>query len=207
MTRPAPHSLRVHLALFAVLVPAAAQAASDSCSGAPVTASLLGTRYAEASAYLTDYNHAEDHGFAVGTAVNVPLTAHLDLGAAYAHSWFESDTAADRYDALSVSLTAYTRCGRFSPFARASLGYEWWTISNDPFYQLEAGSEYLVTDRLSVSAQVGWSEFLAEDWNGGSFGASARANYWLTPTLAAAPTLGYSEGGNLTYGVSVVYRF
>lgn len=168
---------------------------------------LLGKRYVEASAFLTDNNHSADNGYAAGTAVNVPLTAHLDLGASFAHVWSDSDTAADRFDDLSVSLTAYTRRGQFRPYARASFGYEWWTISNDPFYQLEAGSEYLLTSRLSVSAQVGWSEFLAEDWNGGSFSASARANYWLTPSLAASPALGYSEGGHFTYGLAVAYRF
>ncbi len=80
-------------------------------------------------------------------------------------------------------------------------------MSDDPFYQLDAGSEYLVNERLSLSAQITWGEYLAEDWNGGNFSASTRANFWLTDALAASATLGCTEGGNWNYGVAAVFAF
>ena len=98
-------------------------------------------------------------------------------------------------------------CGDFRPFATATLGYQWWATSNDPWYQLDVGSEYLVTERLSVSAQVSWSEFLAGNWNGGEWGAGGRAHYWLTKNLATSATAAYTEGGTWTYRLGVVFQF
>ena len=191
--------------LLALGVALALPAIAEPTTPAPASG-LLGKRYAEASAVLIDYQNAEDNGYGVGTAVNVPLTTHLDAGASFQHTWIEGDEA-ENFQDLSAYLTAYTACGDFRPFAKASLGYEWWHVSNDPFYQLDAGSEYLVTNRFSVSAQISWSEFLASDWNGGSFATSARANYWVTSAIATSATVTYSEGGTWAYGLAAVFKF
>jgi len=187
------------LALGAALA-APAPAADATGSG------LLGRRYVEASAFITDYNDSATNSYAVGTAVNIPLTAHFDAGASFQHTWLEGDEG-ENFQDFAAYLAAYTTCGDFRPFARASLAYEWWHVSDDPFYQIDLGSEYLVTKRLSLSAQLSWSEFLATDWNGGSFSASGRANYWLTDTLAASAMLGCGEGGNWSYGIGTVFEF
>ena len=175
---------------FGVALASPVLAQSDGSSSG-----LLGTRYVEASGILFNYTHMSEDSYTVGTDVNLPLCAHLDLGASLTHSW------------LAVALTAYTAWGDFKPFAKASLGYEWWYVSNDPFYQIDAGGEYRLTDRLSVSAQVTWLEYLAEDWNGGSFSASVRTNYWFTERLAGAVSLFSAEGGAWGYGLGVLLRF
>ena len=191
------HPLLIPALLGALTTPAFAQTAGSG---------LLGKRYAEASAFLIEYNHFEDDGYGVGTAVNLPVAAHFDVGATFQHNWLEGDGSEDFQD-LTAYLTAYTECGDFRPYARASLAYEWWGVSDDPWYQLDAGSEYLVTDRLSVSAQISWTEFLATDWNGGDFSATARANYWFTDSVAGSVNVGYVEGGSWSTGAAVVFGF
>lgn len=185
---------------FALAAPAMAQTPAAPTSG------LLGKRYVEASAFLIDYHNYEDSGYGVGTAVNIPLTAHFDAGASFQHNWEEGDQG-ENFQDLAVYLAAYTAVGDFRPFARATLAYEWWHVSNDPFYQLDAGSEYLITDRLSVSAQVSWTEFLASDWNGGAFSGATRTNFWVTDTIATSATVTYTDGGTWGYGLAAVFQF
>ena len=193
-------TLTLALGLAALTTPALAQSASG----------LLGKRYAEASAFAIDYNHFEDNGYGVGAAVNIPVASHLDVGVFFNETGIEghsSDPSNDDFQDLAGYATLYRVCGDFRPFARATLAYEWWSVSDDPWYQLDAGSEYLVTDRLSVSAQVSWNEFLASDWNGGAFSTSARANFWVTKTIAASANVNYTEGGTWGYGVAAVFQF
>lgn len=203
-------SLQTSLFLaLGVLFAGSAFAQDDAPASATTPASssgLLGKRYVEASVFLVDYQNAPDNGFGVGTAINVPLTAHVDVGATFQHNWREGDRR-DNFQDLTAYVTGYTTCGDFRPFARASLGYEWWNPSDDPFYQIDVGSEYLVNERLSFSAQVSWSEFLASDWNGGAFAGSARANYWITPVMATSATVTYNEGGTWACALGAVFVF
>lgn len=190
-------------AALALAAPAFAQStviAATSDSG------LLGKRYVEASTLLLDYNNASDNGYAVGTAINLPVAAHLDLGASFEHDWLEGDRD-ENFQDLGVSLTAYTQHGSCRPFVRAELGYEWWHVSDDPFYQIDVGSECLLSDRLSVSAELSWSEFLAEDWNGGYFAGAVRGNYWLNSDLALYTNVSAIEGGHWAYAVGAVFAF
>jgi hypothetical protein len=196
-------TLTLALGVAALTTPAFAQS-SEAGSG------LLGKRYAEAAGFAIDYNHYEDNGYGLGAAVNVPVAAHLDVGAFFNHTGIEghsSDPSNDDFQDLAGYVTAYTAVGDFRPFARATLAYEWWSVSDDAWYQLDAGSEYLVTDRLSVSAEVSWDEFLAEDWNGGYFSTGVRANFWVTETIATSASVTYTEGGNWGYGVAAVFQF
>ncbi len=193
----------------ALLVSAALVLATPAFAESNATApdsGLLGKRYAEASALLLDYNNDPDNGFAVGTAINVPVAAHLDLGASFEHDWLEGDRD-ENFQDLGVSLTAYTQHGSCRPFVRAELGYEWWHVSNDPFYQIDVGSECLLTERLSVSAELSWSEFLAEDWNGGYFSGAVRGNYWIAPQLALYSKATAIEGGSWAYTVGAIFAF
>lgn len=195
-------TLILALGLAALTTPALAQ--SEAGSG------LLGKRYAEASAFAIDYNHFEDNGYGVGATVNVPVSTHLDVGAFFNHTGIEghsSDPSNDDFQDLAAYAALYTAHGDFRPFAKATLAYEWWSVSDDAWYQIDVGSEYLVTDRLSVSAEVSWDEFLAEDWNGGSFSTSARANFWVTDSIATSASVTYIEGGHWGYGVAAVFQF
>lgn len=187
------------------LVLSASLGAQISTPEAP-SSGLLGKRYVEASTFLIDYQNFPDHGYGLGTAVNVPLTANLDVGAFFQYNWTESD-ASDHFQDLGVYLAAYVERGKFRPFARATIAYEWWTVSDDPWYQIDLGSEYLISDRLSVSAQVSWVEFLSGDWNGGSFAGTGRANYWVTTGIATSVYVTYAEGGTWTYGLGAVFKF
>ena len=186
---------------FGVALAAPVLAQSDGYSSG-----LLGKRYVEASGILFNYAHSSDDSYTVGTDINIPLAAHLDLGASLTQSWLEGDQG-ENFQDLAVALTAYTAWGDFKPFAKASLGYEWWHVSNDPFYQIDVGGEYRLTNRFSVSVQGTWIEYLADDWNGGSFSASARANYWFTERLAASVSLVSGEGGTWGYGLGALLRF
>jgi hypothetical protein len=206
--KPSQATLALPLALAALTTSAFAQT-EPAAPADPATADgsgLLGKRYVEAGAMIADYNNADDDGYSAATTVNLPVRAFLDVGATFEHSWLEGDQG-ENFQDLSVFATAYAQRGAFRPFARAEFGYEWWHVSDDAFYQLDAGSEYLLNDRLSLSAQISWGEYLAEDWNGGAFSASARANYWLTESLAASAIVGCTEGGNWNYGLAAVFAF
>lgn len=172
----------------------------------PANSSLLGKRYVEAAFIVTDTQNMPDTGYGLGTAINAPLTSNLDIGASFTHNWAGSDEANEFQD-LAAYITVYQVYGDFRPFATATLGYQWWQTSNDPWYQLEAGSEYLVTERLSLSAQLSWSEFLTGDWHGGQWGVGTRANYWLTKNLATSVTIAYTESGTWTYSIGVLFQF
>lgn len=197
--KPIQSSIALGLAVACAL-PAFAQDETPLASG------LLGKRYVEASFIVTDTQNMTETGYGLGTAFNMPLGANLDAGASFAHNW-AGDDSANEFQDLAAHLTAYQVCGDFRPFATATLGYQWWQTSNDLWYQLEAGSEYLVTERLSLSAQVSWAEFIAADWNGGQWGAGSRANYWLTKNWAASALVAYTEGGTWTYSAGVVFQF
>ena len=202
--KPTQATLALTLGLAALTPPAFAQPAP---AAAPVAGSgLLGKRSAEAGAMISDNTNDSDDGYTAGATVNIPVRSFLDVGATFEHSWLEGDQG-ENFQDLSAFATAYTQRGAFRPFARAELGYEWWHVSNDAFYQLDAGTEYLLNDRLSHSAQISWGEYLAEDWNGGGFSASTRANYWVTKSLAASGIIGYTEGGNWNYGLAAVFSF
>jgi hypothetical protein len=174
---------------------------------APVGGSgLLGKRYFETSASQIDYQNFEDNGYAVAAAVNVPVAAHLDAGVGFAHNWLEGDRDDDSQD-LSVHATVHTEFGALRPFASAELGHEWWSVSDDFYYTISAGAEYPITDRFSLSGSVTWGEFLADDWDGGAFSASLRANYWFTDSLAASIATAAYEGGSWGYGLALVAVF
>jgi hypothetical protein len=197
-------SLQTSLLLVLGVVLAAPVIAQTDAS-AP-SSGLLGKRYVEAFTTLSDYKNFEDNDFTLGTSVNIPLTTGLDAGAYFQHTWTEGDQS-ENFQDLAANLTAYASCGALRPFVRATLGYDWWYVSNDPFYQIDVGGEYLVTQRFSVSVQLSWSEFLASDWNGGGFSGSTRANYWVTEAIATSLTMGYLEGGSWSYGLAAVFRF
>lgn len=189
------------LLLAALTTPAIALAGHpDDGSG------LLGKRYVEAGAFILDYQNFEDDGYGVGTTVNIPVAARFDLGATFEHTW-EEGAQSENFQDLSAYATFHTRHGDLRPFARAELGYEWWHTSDDPFYAVDLGAEYSVSECLSLSGSAGWSEFLSQDWNGGAFSASLRANCWFTETLAASLTGSAYEGGTWGYGAAVVVRF
>lgn len=185
-------------ALVGSTLPAVGQTAEHS--------GLLGKRYVEASAFILDYQNYEDDGYGLGVVVNLPVTAHLDVGAGFEPNWEEGDRD-ENFQDLFLYATLHTEFGDLRPFARAELGYEWWSVSDDPFYQVDVGAEYPLTDRVSVSASVGWSEFLSEDWNGGSFVASLRGNYWVTEAFAVSLTGSAMEGGTWGYGAAFVVTF
>lgn len=188
----------------ALATPAFAQA-MEPVAAAP-SSGLLGKRYVEASLFLVDYKTTSDDGYGLGTVVNLPLAPNVDAGASFQHNWFEGDTGTNFQD-LAVYVTAYADCGDFRPFAKATLAHEWWHTSNDFWYQFDVGSEYLVTERFSVSARATWSDYLASEWDGGVFGLGARANYWLTSDVATSATLTYTEDGTWVYGLAVVFQF
>ena len=197
------------LAPFAVAFSMLAAGASAQAS-APATSSsgsgLLGTRYVEAGTFAVDYQNYEDNSFGVGTTVNVPVASSIDVGATFEHTQEEGDSS-ENFQDLSAYATWHTTFGELRPFARAELGYEWWHVSDDAFYEVSVGAEYSVTERLSVSGSVGWSEYLSEDWNGGEFFATARANWWFTDTLAGSLNGTAYEGGTWSYGAALVVRF
>ena len=188
------------LASLALASGAFAQATASSGAG------LLGTRYVEVGAFAVDYQNYEDNSFGVGTTVNIPVASSLDVGATFEHTQEEGNTS-ENYQDLSAYATWHSELGKLSPFARAELGYEWWYVSDDAFYEVSVGAEFSATDRLSVSGSIGWSEYLSEDWNGGSFFATARANWWFTDTLAASLSGTAYEGGTWGYGAALVVRF
>ncbi len=198
---------------FAVLGLAAAttafaqsDATASASSSASASAGLLGKRYVEAQAFLIDYQNFEDNGFGVGAAVNVPVTANVDVGAWFQHNWTEGDQG-DNFQDLALYVTGYCEHGDLRPFATASIAYEWWSVSDDFWYQLDVGAEYTISDQLSVSARVGWFDYFSSDWDNGAFLVSTRANYWVTPTIATSLTVGYVEGGTWNYGVAAVFTF
>ncbi|GEM_PF-2705429 len=203
--KPIPSSLALALGLASAFAAPAFAQAMEPVAAAP-SSGLLGKRYVEASLFLVDYQVIRDDGYGVGAAVNVPVAPNFDVGASFQHNWLEGDAGSNFQD-LAVHATAYAECGDFRPFAKVTLAHEWWHTSSDFWYQFDVGSEYLVTERFSVSARVNWSEYLASDWDGGVFGVAARANYWLTPDVATSATVSYTEGGTWTYGVAVVFQF
>lgn len=205
-THYSPLALSFGLAV-ALITPAFAQEPEPVASASPIASGLLGKRYVEASFILTGTHNLDSLGYGLATAVNLPLNSRFDVGALFAHNWAEGDSSTNFQDAAAY-ITAHGVCGDFRPFAKASLGYQWWQeVSDDPWYQVDVGSEYLLTERLSFSAQLSWSEFLANDWNGGEWGVGTRANYWVTTNVATSATVAYTEGGTWTYGLGVVVRF
>lgn len=193
--------------LFALGLTTACALPAFAQDAAPTDSGLLGKRYVEASFIVTDTQHVSETGYGLGASVNMPITSNVDAGVLFTHNWSEGGDKANEFQDLAGHVTVYQVCGDFRPFATATLGYQWWATSNDPWYQLDVGSEYLVTERLSVSAQVSWSEFLAGNWNGGEWGAGGRAHYWLTKNLATSATAAYTEGGTWTYRLGVVFQF
>lgn len=191
----------IAFALAAVIPAAFAQTASASADSG-----VIGKRYVEVGAFVLDYNNDPDNGYAVGTTVNVPVSAALDVGATFEHNWLEGDRS-ENFQDLSAYVTYHRSYGWARSFLRAELGYEWWHVSDDPYYALDVGMEFPLTERLAVSAALNWSEFLASDWNGGAFAGKARAYYWLSDTVAASLRVTAFEGGTWSYGAAVLWRF
>ncbi len=180
---------------------------AETCACAASTGpGLLGKCYVEASAHALDFNNTSFTEHGVGVAVNMPLAPRLDVGAIFEHTW-EEGSLDENYQDLSAYATVYTEVGDLRPYVRAELGYEWWPVSDDPFYAVEVGAEYLIGERLSLSAGVEWSEYLASDWNGGGFAANVRANLWLTDSLAGVVGVTGIEGGSWLYRLGAVYAF
>jgi hypothetical protein len=175
-------------------------------AAAAADSGVIGKRYVEVGAFILNYNHTSDDGYAVGTTVNAPVSACLDVGATFEHNWLEGDRS-ENFQDLSAYVTYHRSYGWARSFLRAELGYEWWHVSDDPYYSLDVGMEFPLTERLAVSAALNWSEFLASDWNGGAFAGKARAYYWLTDTVAASLRVTAFEGGTWSYGAAVLWKF
>ncbi len=167
--------------------------------------SLLGKRYAEAFVGYTDYNRfTSDIGF--GATVNVPVSASLDIGSTFLRNQQTSD-ASTNYETLDLHLAVHHDCGPVRGFARATLGYEWWSVENLWWYRLDLGAEHALTERLLLSAHVSWQDFFSSDMLAGRWSITPKATYWLTPAIAASGSVSYIETGDLFYKLGVAFTF
>lgn len=196
--------LLTSLLALALAVPAFAQATATTTAQEPASPSLLGKRYAEVTAGLVD--SSPDNGYGVGAAFNAPLAAGLDVGVNFQHNWLDGNSS-DNYQDLGLNLTGYHDLGKVRVFGRATLGYEWWSVANESWYQLEAGAEYAVTRRLLVSAQVGWYDYFSSNTSDGSFFGGPKVTYWTSSSIALSGAVSFIEYGDVGYTLGVAFVF
>lgn len=192
------------LLALVLAVPAFAQTSPTPAAQEPASPSLLGKRYIEASAGIVA--SSPDDGYGLGAAFNAPLTAGLDVGASFQHNWLEGDSS-DNYQDLAVNLTGYQDLGKIRVFGRATLGYEWWSVADESWYQFEAGAEYALTSRLLVSAQVAWYDYFSSDTSDGAFAGGPKVTYWTSSAIALSGSAILQEGGDVAYVLGVAFVF
>ncbi|MDF3056225.1 MAG: hypothetical protein K0R17_440 [Rariglobus sp.] len=185
------------LVALSLAAPAFAQSATSP--------SLLGKRYVEGFASYTNYNHyPADFGF--GATVNTPLCASFDVGSTFFHSRQEGD-ASHHYEMLDAHLAAHRDLGPVRAFARATLGYEWWSVENLTWYRLDAGAERALTERLLISAHVSWQDFFSSDVLEGRFSVTSKATFWVTSSVAVSLSGAYIETGDLATRLGLAFVF
>jgi len=190
-------------ALFASLLASTfAASAFAQPSDAP---SLLGQRYVEPFVGYTDYNRFTSD-FGLGATVNLPLSTSFDVGSTFLHNQQEGDDS-QHYETLDAHLAAHRDLGPVRAFARATLGYEWWSVENLTWYRLDLGAERALSQNLLLSAHVSWQDFFSSDVLAGRFSVTGRATYWLTATTAASFSTAYLETGDLFFKLGVAFLF
>lgn len=184
---------------------AASSLAAPAFSQPADSPSLLGKRYVEAFVGYTDYNRfTSDIG--MGATINLPLTASLDVGSTFLRNQQKGDSST-HYETLDLHLAAHRDCGPVRGFARATFGYEWWSVENLWWYRLDLGAEHALTDRLLISAHVSWQDFFSSDMLAGRFSVTPKATYWLTPAIAVSGSLSYIETGDLFSKFAIAFVF
>lgn len=117
--------------LWLALVAAAAVTGASAQTTAPASAGLLGQRYAEIGAGVTDPHGSSDEGLGGDLSVNLPVQPGLDVGFGYAYHRLNADlygglfNQRSREHAVFSSVTAYRSYGGVKPFVGASLSYQW----------------------------------------------------------------------------------
>lgn len=196
------------LLALAVTGSAIAQTAPVAQADVAADSGLLGKRYVFAGFGYLDVNHSTTDGFGIATAVNVPVSANLDVGIAYNHEWVENNSDINA-NILTGHATYYVVEGQFRPFVRGEFGHAWTdaVMGGDVWvWRADVGTEYLVNDKLSLSASAGYSDSF-ESGDNHVWSGSVELSYWITPTIAIGGEFGLIEGGNHLYGVGAVFVF
>jgi len=192
--------------ILGVIAALAAGTSAFAQQAAPATsAGLLGQRYASAEFGVININHFALDQFGAGVGVNLPLTANLDLGLGYAHTWVESFSDIDS-DILSADLTSYFSQGAIKPFGTIALGYDWNDFDDGAIWAVRAGFEYDVNPSFSTAISVGYSDDF-ESGDASQWDVDVRAHYWVTRSVAAIATVSLIEHGNVGYSLGVAVRF
>lgn len=180
-------------------------AQQPDASSSSVSSGLLGKRYAEASFSYVDINHSGIDAFGAALDVNIPLTTSLDLGLGYGHDWLESFSDIDS-DVVSADLTGYITSGSFRPFATLALGHAWVPGDDLSVWGGAVGVEYDFSSVVSTRLSAGYRDDF-ESGSNGRWDATARANLWITRSLAANVAVSLIERGDVVYSVGASLRF
>ena len=192
-------ALAVGSAAVAQQTPAAQQPASNS-------AGLLGQRYASAGFSYLDISGFQYHLFAAGARVNLPIRQNIDVGVSYARNWIESNSDFN-LDIVDAYTTFIYSADTFKTYTTLSLGHVWEPEKEESvIWGARAGAEFPVTANLAVRVSAGYDDDF-ESGNNGAWDGTASVNYWVTKRVAALGSATWLEGGAVSYGVGVAFRF
>jgi hypothetical protein len=189
---------------FASLIAGLTSRAQEAAT-TPASSGLLGKRYVEAGFSFIDVNHTGTDVYGTGVNANLPITSNIDLGVSYDYGWVEGHSSFDSH-LLDVAATTYFAQGAFKPFGSVSLGYNWVDGYNRSVWGVAGGVEFEVNSKVSVTGSVGYDDDFKKGDNS-SWNGAVSGHYWLTKDIAASATIALIEGGDVGYGVSVLWKF
>lgn len=188
--------------ISAVVLALCASAPAVFAQGSSVTAGLglNGTDYVSPTYLYSNGETLDYHG--VGFRLNKTLRTDLDLiaTAGFTRSQSLGGTRAKSRD-LDVGLRLHTAVEWGRPFCEVTIGYNWWDFGgfddNSFTYAINAGAEFLLSDRLSIAPLVGYADATEYGGNGEFYGV-LRTNFWLNDRWSVRLNFSY---GDDTFGV------
>lgn len=166
------------------------------------TSGLLGQKYLETDFTLQDIQHVSPDVYNVGLAVNLPVNAYLDVGAAYSYGWLSRSISAHT-NTLGATATGYFSFAGMKPFLSAGLGEQWvhtqFGSSDFGVWGVGTGVEipskvFTVTPSISYTDDLQRSTLSSQQF---TFGVEL--SRWVTKTTSAYAAVSYSDISHINY--------
>jgi opacity protein-like surface antigen len=153
--------------------------------------------------------------------INMPLTKTVDLSASYSFMSSETPTglsAGSTYDVDAkeafFSASFYFVGSKAKPYLRPGIGWAKAEAQgsgirvdeDEAVYDVEAGVEVPVGDRVAITPFVGWSDAFDSDYEG-TFRYGVMADIDVTKSLGVVLGVTGDDDDDITYGIGALIRF
>lgn len=194
--------------------------ASLSASAEENSASMLGKRYAGVDLSINDYHDTPDNGYGIGLSVHQPVSSQVDASFGYGYGWVNGSNYDITSHGIGAGLTIFNRQDGYSPFVKASLGYQWDEVDfasnaipddRDEYfhYFVGIGVEVPVGPATAITGTLGYAAAVDRPGSGDEdyFEIDLSASHWINEKFAITGGVEVSEDVATTFWLGGRFKF